>query len=980
MSDLVNYTPIPLSALMSQINQFKYNPSAIQRVILDNLYQYTNGQADIVDPTNPFVFLLEASCVNTAVANQESLINLQRQYPALAQNFSDLYLHMSDTDYLNIFAEPAQTNFTWQINYNELLNNMVANPAINGKMATIARNTYTTVNGLSFSLNYPINIIEYANGYLEVVYDGSQVSPIQALQTNVIAHYVITDSSGVKWITFQTPMMQFSLFTTNLTIQSSTILNQQIPFTNRYYYARAFYQNSQNSPGWTEILTTYTQQVFNNSTPTVSLQVDNTNNVLNVYLPPVYVDSGLISGVLRIDIYTTMGQITQNLSNYQLSAFSTTLFAADPVNDQNVYTAVLPNVSYICYSANTVQGGSNGQTFEQLQQNVINNALGSVQIPITNVQLQSQAQLLGFNIVKNIDYITNRVFQATATLPAPSNPALITPAALTLNTLYVTLAQLQQNTQVVNNLLQSTILSQTVFIEQNGVLSIYPENQLQSLLQSGALNIANTVNSNQFFYTPFYYVLDYSSSEFELRAYDLDSPSASLINFIEQNQTLQLVVNTANIQIQKTSSGFIVTLVTASGPQYQALADSFVQVQLGFKPVGESARAYVLGTQIGKTQASERIFQFNLDINYYLNSSDQINFTNFNIYDNSVVNVLSELVQTFDIFYTTTSITTGYTPIISDTYIGKFQLPPNAAVITHEQVTLTFGYALNNLWRQSLVNQVGAVYQTYQTDVYATYPEIVYNTDPTTGSIFTINNTTNTVQFEILHNAGDPVLDANGQPVILHHAGDPVLDANGNPILNTNYTTQYACDLLLVDGKYYFATDPAYINYKKEILNVLDTWITQTLQNLSGQLLEQTKIYYYPAKAASTVTVRLSSTNTTTISAQQSFTVNIYLTSSAYENAKLRQQIQTNTISTINNYLKNTTVSINGIIDALTAIYDANVVSFNVSGLGGTNNYDTVTLVNPNESLSLAKILQVQENGLLIVTEDVTVNFINYQQ
>jgi len=979
MGNLVNYTPIPVGSLMSQIQQFKYNPSSIQRVILDNLYQYTSGQADIVDPTNPFVFLLESSCVNTAIANQESLINLQRQYPSLAQSFSDLYLHMSDEDYLNIFSEPAQTTFTWQINYNELINNLVDNPALQCKMATIPRNTYITVNGLTFSLNYPIDIKQYYNGYVEVSYNGTIVSPIQSLQTNIIPHYIVTDSANVEWMTFQTLMMQFSLFSTNLTIQSSTILNQNIPFTGKYYYARAFYQNSTNSPQWTEILTTYTQQVFDNNTPTVAFQVDNTNSLLNVYLPPVYIDSGLISGILRIDIYTTNGQITENLSNFQIPAFVTTLFAVDSVNDQNAYTAVLPNVSYITYSANTVQGGNNGQTFTQLRQNVINNAVGSVQIPITNVQLQSQANLLGFNIVKNIDYVTNRVFQATANLPAPTNPALITPAAITLNTFYTTLAQLQSSQQIINNTLQSTIPSDTVFIENNGILSIYTEAELTTLLNSGNLNIVNTVNQSNFLYNPFYYVLDYSSQEFALRSYDLDSPSASIINFIEQNQTLQLVVNTGNIQIQKVPTGFTITITTSSGPLYQQLADSFVQVQLGFIPVGESARAYILGTQIDKTTTGERVFQFNLNTNYFINANDELNLTNFNIYDISVVNVLTNLVQTFDIFYTTTSITTGYAPIQSDQYIGKFQLPLNAAVITHEQVTLTLGYALTNLWRQSLVNQVGAVYEVYTSDVPAVYTNTVYATDPTTGSIFTVNNTANTVTYTILHNAGDPILDANGNPTYIHRAGDPVLDSNGNPVLNTNYTTQYACDLLLVDGKYYFATDPAYVAYRQEIRNVLDTWITQTLANLTDQLLEQTNIYFYPSKAASNVTINLDVNTTAIMSARQSMTVDIYVTSSAYNNVSLREQITTNTISVINTQLQNTTVSISSIVEALASVYDSNVISFNVKGLGGAANYDTVTLANQNESLSLNKILEIQENGALIVTEDVTINFTDYQ-
>lgn len=979
MSNLISYTPISFSNLLSQIQTYKYNPSAIQRVILDNLYQATQGQADIVDPTNPFVFLLEASCVNASLAIQESLNNLQKQYPKLAQDFSDLYLHMSDMDYLGLFATPAQTDFTWKIQLNALISNLQSSPAEGCKKAVIPRNTYITIGNYSFSLNYPIDIRQYTNGYLEVSYDNTQLSPLQQLSTNIIEYSILTDADSVQWLMFTVPMMQFSLQSTTYTLQASAILNPTISFTGQFYYARAFYQNSSNTPGWTEIATTYTQQVYDANTPTLSLTVDNTLSEIDVFLPPVYIDSGLISGQIRIDIYTTQGQLSVNLSNYQISSFVTTLYSPDPVNDINQYSEVLPNVTYVAYSANTVVGGSNGLSFETLRQNVINNATGSVQLPITNVQLASQANLLGFQIVKNADYITNRIFQATAALPAPTNPNLITPAAISLNTLYITPAQLQSSDQIINNPYQSTILSNTVFVENNGVLSLFPGSDLQSLKSKSALTIANQINNGDYLYTPLHYVLDYSGNEFSLRSYDLDDPSASLINFIQQNETLGLIVNTGNVQIQKTSSGFKITLTTSSGPMYQALGDNYVQAQLSFIPVGEITRAYINGVLVGKTAAGERIFEFDLNTSYYITTDDALQFTNLFMFNTSQINILSTLLQTVDIFYCTTSITTTYVPSTTDPLLGKFLLPANVAAITHEQVDLTFGYSLSNLWRQSLVNQVGNIYETYAQDVAQVYATDVYSTDTTTNSIFTVDNTANTLTYTLIHHAGDPVLDSNNQPVYLHRAGDTVLDASGNPVVNTDLTTQFACDLLLVDGKYYFATDSAYVAYLSEIRNVLVTWVTQTLSGLKNQLLDQTEIYFYPEKATSNVTVNLDVNTTAIISARQSFIVDLYLTSTAYADDTLRAQYQTNTIYTIGEQLRNNTVSIDSMIEALRLVYDSNVISFNIKGLGGASNYDTVTIANLNESLSLNKILSIQENGTLIVKEDVAINFYNYQ-
>ncbi len=978
MPNLVNYTPIPVSALMSQITQYKYNPSAIQRVILDNLFQYTQGQADVVDPTNPFVFLLEASCVNTAAAMQESLINLNKQYPSLAQTFDDLYLHMSDLDYLNIFSSPSSTDFTWMINLTQLLGGLIDSPSQQCKKAVIPRNTMFTVNGLVFSISYPIEIRQYYNKTIEIIYDTTIVSPLQELSTNNINYSVIADSAGTQWLSFTIPVLQFNLNTASFPIQASSILQQSIPYTNNYYYTRAYYQNSSSNGQWIEMETTYTEQVYDPLTPTLAISVDATNSLLNIFLPPIYVDSGLVSGTLRVDFYTTNGQITVNLNNYALSAFSTNLYSTDPVNDLTEYTTVLPSINYYTYSAELVQGGSNGLSFTALREQVINNTMGPRNIPITNNQIADQANLLGFNIVKNVDYITNRIFQATSLLPAPINPTLITPASLSMDTWLTTLSELQSSSQIVNNTTQSTIMSNTLFVENNGILSICSEAETIALNNAPALSLIDTVNNSNFLYNPFYYVLDYSDVEFNLRAYDLDSPTVGLINFLYQNQSLQLSVNTGNIQIAKTTTGYQITITTASGQFYQNLNDSYVQVQLAFIPEGETNYAYTNGVLVGKTAANERIFQFNLVTNYFLDSNNNISIVNFNMFNNNYIDVMCPLSGIFNIIYTTTSIPVGYTKSKLDSILGKFLLPPNAAGITQEQVNVTLGLPLENLWTRSLVNNIGNSYQTYPENIPATYANNVYAVDPVTNSIFTVDTATNTVTYTLLHAAGSPILDANGNPTYLHMAGDPVLDANGNPVLNTSVNVQYSCDLLLVDGKYYFATDPAYISYKTELRSVLDTWITQTLAGLQGDLLEITEVYFYPQKSATTISAMTDNQTTVSLAAAQSFTVNLYVSSSVYNNSTLRDQLNLNTIQTINTALQNSLVSISNIEEQLASVYGSSVISFNVSGLGGSNNYTAVTIPNNNESLSLKKILSIQEDSTITVTEDVTINYIEF--
>ena len=100
---------------LSNLELYKYHPNGILNISLNRLIDMLDGKIDIVDPSNPFTYLLETSCLNTAFAIQEYTLLTRKLYPRLANNYSDLFLHMSDFDYLGIFAEPAYGNVIFNI-------------------------------------------------------------------------------------------------------------------------------------------------------------------------------------------------------------------------------------------------------------------------------------------------------------------------------------------------------------------------------------------------------------------------------------------------------------------------------------------------------------------------------------------------------------------------------------------------------------------------------------------------------------------------------------------------------------------------------------------------------------------------------------------------------------------------------------------------------------------------------------------------
>lgn len=984
MVDIVATNHISTKSLMENIELYRYNPSAIQRTILDYLEATTNGEVDIVDPTNPFVFLLEASCVNTAVAISENRLATRKQYPILAQTEEELYIHMSDKDFVGRFAAPSETNFTFLISRSSMLENMVDDLLEECQKLVIPRNTEVTIENWTFSLEYPIVIRRYANNVLQISYDAISTSPLRALSTNVIDHIVIKNANGSQFIKFTVPLSQFRIETHEFPVQTSTAFLQTVAYSDKYCYCRVFYKKERSTSGWVEMRTTHTEQVYDPYKPTAVLKVLNSDNTVKVYIPNIYINDSTVDGTVRVDIYTTKGKLTVDMNNYLLTSFKSTLRAIDDVADSNAYTEAMGAVSYLVYSDTVVSGGNDPLSFADLRERVINNAVGLPDIPITNVQLESNAERGGFKIVRNVDIVTNRIFIATRSLPSPSNPRLITSANISIETFICNMAKLASNSQVFVNGGSSriTLPSTLLYVYNNGLIDIVSDEDLDKYTKLPLTKLSEITKNTKFLYTPFYYVLGTVEDEFEVRAYHLDQPKLTNLNFVEQNPTAQLQVNTASFSIEKTKTGYTILVSTKSDNVYKELRDSYVSLQLSFLPKNETNRVFMNGTQLSRNSSSkERVYEFRLLSNHDIDTFDQIYIDNFNMTEETLnINTPVPLSARFDLYYTTTSIPDTFKESKIDSMLGKAHLPPNSIGVTHETIDVTLGHSLKNLWTQSRSVVVGDEYKRYQNDVPMYYEEDVYDLDPVTGSTMSVDLGECSISFNLLHEKGDIVRNSAGEIAYAHRKGDAILDNYGNPIKDQSLSVEHYCDILFVDGCYYWSTDPNYKTYRSELASVLDKWIYVDLENLNKTLLEQTRIYYYPRKSIGKIEISLSDNNQTTVEAQQSLTVSLYVKENIYKDTQMRDDIRQITVSYLNAALQKSIISMSTITSDLRGLYGDGVVSFNIEGFGGNKNYEVVSLINEHEQFCLKKYLVAQEDGTTIVAEDVTLNFINFSQ
>ena len=967
---------VTVSSMLGNISNFAYNPAAIQRFAIATYGAINDGTVSIVDATNPFVFSLENASVNTSAFMQAAAALTRRQYPAAATTVSDLYLHMADTDFANIFALPSQANFTIMINEAQLLANLVYDANTNVSSLTIPRNSVFYASGVPFSIQYPINITQLQHGGLIITYDTSNVSPLQVLSTNAITYTTVMDDAYNKFITFSVPTQQFNIVELINNVNSTGGFTTKVPFTQQYYYCRVYCNNG--GSAWTEIKTVYNQEVYDLTTATAVIAVK--NSYVTVNIPVVYITTGAISGNVRIDVYETQGPLTQILGNYTLDNFTATFQALDK-NDATAQVAAFTNISGITtYSTDTTTGGRNALSFSELQTRVINNSVGPRNLPITPSQIQTTLLDLGYTLVKNVDTITNRIYWATKPLPTPTSHNLVTPANASVLTLITTTSVANTYQGCVTHSSGSTITPRALFQVSNGVTSLVSKVAYSTLTALGLAELAYSVNIGNYFFTPFYYVLDTTdATTFAVRPYYLNAPIINSCSFVGTNSATALQVSVAGgYSILPTATGYQIQITTSSNSTYQDLADSQVFCQLAFKCSAQTGYSYMLGTQLARAGGTgERTYVFNISTNYDINSSDQIALTSFT--DATGVGIpRAGLLQDISIlFVTDNNVALSAPNTVIDSIVGTNQFNQTVICVTQQTLNVKFGYSLPTLWNSYRTIAGSVTYQKYPTDVPSVYSADVFYTDAATGADFTVVG--GVLTYNIVHHANDPVLDTNGDPVYTHRAGDTIVDSNGIPVPVINYQTllNRSMDLVVLDGIYQFANDPITTTYLSQIDTSLITTLTEDLSALGAEVLENTSIFYYPSLAKGTVSTIVDGSTVVNLEAAQSLKVILYVTNTVYNNSALLAQLQGSTIQVIGAYLgANETIAISALEDALSNTYGTDVLGISLSGLGGSaNNYSVVTLTDSSSTLSINKVLAVQPNGQLAVVEDISIVF-----
>lgn len=975
-----------LQTIVEDVQKLVYDEARVQDRLLSHVQQVYDGRIDLVDPSNPFIHAHEAIAVTvSALARREDVL-LAKQYPILAKTMDDLYLHMTDRDYLGRFATPSHLTFELVLRRDEIIAKAVRVGDTAVRKLRIPRYTSVMAAGIEYTLLYPIEIRVMSHGGLRVVYDVDEKSPIQNIESNVLEWYT-SKISGLDYVYIRLPLMQVTRHEFTETINPATGFKKTFTFDPQFYYARAFGLRTNGTR--IEYGISYSEQVFDARSPTIVLK--NHEGHVEAEIPYVFFTAGNVPTKLQLDIYTTRGELVMDYSEFDISAFNIR-WGKELNPTESVYVSpmlVLDNLNI--YSTSQTVGGSHGVTFDELKQRVIQRA-SAVTLPITDAQLKAALNIRGYGIIKSIDDITRRVYLATRTLPPPTQSIAAdggvedtrsglytTGAACAMETVQVNLIQLVALGNVIDNGPRVTIDPNMRYRYKDGLAKPIPVAEYPENIATSDDHLVTLINSGTYAYSPFHYVLDTTSNRFAVRPYYLQKPKLTQRTFLNENDTTQLSVTTRGIAIERVDTGYQIILTTIVGRTYSELPFDDVFAQLRFKPVNEPTYAVLNGVFEGVIN-DEYVWRFNINSRFDIDRKHRIGITNFTMFDLEPRVFLAELEHDFELIYGVYNYNVaGLEASPIDLDLGRWLLQDLERVaLSKERLRFQLGINLTNLWANARTIAGSRVPLLHQTDVPKTYTETVYETDPVTG-VIKLSIVDGELQYNRLHRKGD-VVTIGGEIQYLHRKGDVVIDsATGEPVYAEGRSTERLVDIFLIDGAYIYSTNRFDIRYREGIAQTVIGYSNEDIRNLSTETLENTWLYFYPRRNLGYTKALIGSGLESTFDARLSFTIRYYLTVENYTDLELRRSITETTSRVINRTLQRTTVSTELIAQQLRQEIGDDVVSIEIDPIPVAGGITTYTSLNDSTSCSVKRILRVLPNGEKIIDEDITVEWIRHK-
>ena len=942
-----------MSLSKEDLEGYVTDPNRIQRTMLGYISDATNNEIDIVDPTNPFTMLLEATAINSANPIIHMKNTLKKIHPDLATEKESLYHHLADDELANMFATPAVGSIVFYLNIIELKQFGYRPDDANYVEVTVPEYTEVIVAETSFTLLNDIIVRLYDEGSV-FVEQQSSLEDIAVNNLGILNSAIISDNEGVSWILFETSLKQVKRTVVSDTIVIAEGFSKISELKDQYFYSTIAYKNNETDNLYVQMNRTHSEEFIDPYLPTVF--ISHTDTHITHKIPDIYLMDSNISGNVNIVIYETKGKLFLPIHNYTLEDFKITLGNTGKTQS----TAVSPNITILGSSRNVVDGGLDSITIDELRNSIIFNTTGDIDLPITEYDIKKSGTYEGFEIFKAMDILTDRLYIASKNVTDIDSSVVASRADIFFNTTTMVLSDLKNTSSVSIDDDRFIISAGSVFKEDNGVITILSDHEMDIINSMSTSAKLIFFNENKYFFTPYYYIIDKTDTVIDSRIYDLDRPVMSDLKLIGKNNNVLPRINSDQYTVTKTSTGYRIIISLIGNDAFTELNPNMIKAQLAIPLSKGGVNIYYNTTYDHKTG----YIVFDVESDFYVDEYSSIALTNgvSELSDHSVnlETSLSLLIYSVD-----TAIIDPNKYLHEELYIDKGD---SITVFSKESLKITLGKEINYIWNK--VNNVYSerMYEKHVKDIPLMYTEDVYYQDPDSGAIFTLVSEFGEEEelvYNIIHKKGDPVLDVNGDQVYQYREGDNVIGDDGLPIIDLNNGIIRYIDIMMLEYKYKVSTSLTYSNYLKLVLDLIDEWVFDKLPRLNDIVLENTNIVYKSYKTTKPVKITMNDiVHTMPYSVRPN--IDLYSTRKDYSEDEIIT-ITNNIGMVLHNNLDTILVSHSKIKEDIINAIGPEIVGVKITGLDNADGLEVFKITDTTTRLVLDKRLATNKNNELIV-------------
>lgn len=948
--------------LKEKMDLLIHNPALMQRYALMHLSDVMGGKNYPVDPTSPFMQLMEASVTSASAAVDHQLVNLSKRYPVLANNETDLYEHMSDDDYNNRFVLPASGLFTFLMPVDSLLNSVIPSSTGVYDYVSIPLDTQVVVDDITYSFKNSIELRVHRNSVIKVVSMPNEDN--DDLETNIIESEELYDNNRVALLTFNIELVQLKKLRAVRTILESATFREEFDFAEGFHSIGVYYRGMERN--WTKLAFSHSDQTFDESVPKAIVKV--LDSKVYVYIPPIYTVDQRMGGEIQIVIMTSTGAIDIDYADIKREFFETNIDDID--SELTEGDVAFTQTSYMIYSTDHIVGGRDPLSFDELKKRTITNNIGVNVLPITPTHFITNAENYGYSAVRHIDTLTGRVYTMSSPIPTGKNLNIETEPDVGFIQLMESVDSLSKYGTVKDNGNSVTILPTTLYEVDQQNVRILRREVVEAYVDMEPTARVNTFNTLEYRYSPYFYVLTQNRDILECEIYQLDVPKVEYISFLDQNKSVEIYLNQLGIRVDYNENYYKVVTYVEQEDRLDTVTKNELYGQISYIDTVTGSRVYIESHDVEDYQDGF-VITFILETNLHI-VDDTIGITNSIRSTGVVEKSYMPISVDLNITYGTMTFPAGYVQTSMDSitlnrdYARRYPL-------TLELANVTFGKNLTYLWRD--VRPVGTKVQYIRavTDIPMIYEEDIYNGEPE----FRVNADC-TIDVDVIHSKGDVVKDSYGNVVYKYLRGDILLDEIGNPRILGYTEYSYYIDVFVFDGVYFTITDDHLNTHLQWIYDHIVKQSTINMAPLQLTKLEHTDLMYKPRDSLSICEVFTSKFDKQWIQKRTFINIIINVEESIYKNIAARKIIEHTTFEVVNSNLRKQTISHDVITDELKKAYQLGVISVSIQPTEGAGKIPSCTLRDESNRISLRKEMFITPAGIVSVQEDIAIDFVNY--